>query len=456
MKLKTIAEKLRTSKPASQIRTCVESVGLSPFLRLCRENPFPVQCALLLIYRAVLDFMYITQLSPIYAYSGLTTDLSPVTYGLSWLLLLPFLPLVVGIQEQEDRPSSMLVTLLNLLYFIPMTSYVGCKGSAFWFIASVAIYWLVLLVLQLYIPSFALKKISPHHGKWLFLMLTVGAVLLVMGVSGVYTGFRLKLNISDVYSVRAEAAAYNIPTILSYVLSWMTMVLAVLILYWLRAKKYWIVAGLMVVYLFYYSISAHKSVFLFLFLVLSCYFLYQGWMIRWSAGFLSLGVMACWLMQAVGGFLMPMSLFVRRFMYVPVWLSEVYAEYFKQNPLNLLRDGILGKLGFDSVYSSNIPVVIGEFVNNGANANNGMLGDMYANVPAVLGMILFPLILVIIFRILDIVANKLPARIFMCFCAFFSITFSNTAWGTVLLTHGFLVACLLLYLFPARQGGFKT
>ena len=447
MKLKTIAEKVSASRPA---------VRLGAFAGLCRENPFPVQCALLLLYRAVLDFMYLTQLSPIYAYSGFTTDLGPAAYGLSWLMLLAFLPLVAGIQGQEDRPSSVLVTLINLLYFVPMTSYVGCKGSPLWFMASMAVYWLVLLLLQLRLPSFTLKRLPLHHGKLLFVLLTVGAVVLVMGVSGAYTGFRLKLDISNVYSVRAEAAAYDIPTVLSYALSWMTIVLSVLILYWLRAKKYWMVACLIVVYFFYYSIGAHKSIFLFLFLLLACYFLYRSWMYRWAAGFLSLGVAACWLMRAVGGFLMPMSMFVRRLMYVPVQLSETYALYFTQHPLNLLRDGILGKLGFDPVYSDRISKMIGEFMDTSASANNGMLGDMYANLPAILGVLVFPLILVLLFRLMDLSSFMLPRRIFIAFCIFFAITFINSSWSTVLLSHGFLLACVLLYLFPTQQGGRKT
>lgn len=453
MKLKTIAEKLGALGPVRYLRNSQSTRTLRAFLALCWENPFPMQCVLLLVYRTVLDFMYLTQLSPLFAYSGFTTDLSPVTYVLSWLMLLAFLPLVVGIQKQEDRPSSVLVTLLNFLYFIPMTSYVGCKGSSLRFMASVVVYWLVLLLLQLGIPSFSLKRISPRHGKILFLILSVGAVLLVMGISGIYTGFRLKLNISDVYSIRSEAEVYAIPSVLSYLLSWMTIVLSVLILYWLRAKKYCVVAVLIVVYFFYYSVNALKSVFFFLFLLLACYVLYRSWMLRWSAGLLSLGVMASWLFQSVGHFMAPMDLFVRRFMYVPVQLSEAYAVFFADHPLSLQRDGLLGKLGFEPVYSTTVPLVIGESVGSYASANNGMLGDLYASVPAVVGVVIFPLILVILFRAFDLATSKIPTRIFISFCAFFTITFSNASWSTTLLTHGFLVSCVLLYLFPIDKEG---
>lgn len=453
MKLRTIGEKVRESKPAAWFRTCRTISVVHSFIRLCKENPFPVQCALLLVYRSMLDFTYVTQLSPLYSYSGFTTDITPIGYCLSWLMLLTVLPLVAGIQGQEDRPSSVLVTMLNLIYFIPMTSYAGCKGSSYLFMISALVYWLVLLVLQLWMPSFALKRLPHRRGKLLFTVLTVGAVLLVMGISGVYTGFRLKLNLSDVYDVRAEAAAYDMPTILSYALSWMTMVLSVLILYWLQAKKYLAVLGLVVVYFFYYSIGAHKSVFFFLFLLLACYILYRSWMFRWSAGLLSLGVMACWLMEAVGGFLLPMAVFVRRFMYTPVRLSETYATFFSQHPINLLRNGIMARFGFEPVYSTGIAALIGEFNGSGANANNGMLGDMYANLPVILGIVLFPLILVIIFRMFDLAASTLPGKIFVSFCVFFAASFSNSAWPTVLLTHGFLMACLLLYLFPVNKEG---
>lgn len=456
MKLKTIAEKVRASIPTSWLHPCGVVVRLRSFLRLCRENPFPVQCVLLVFYRAVLDFVYVTLLSPTYAYAGFTIDLIPITYGLSWLLTLAYVPLMAGIQEQEDRLSSLMITFLNLLYFIPLTSYMGCKGSPIWFLASAAVYWLVLMVLQLRLPSFPLQRIPVHHGKLLFVCLTIGAVLLVMGISGVYTGFRLKLNLSDVYGIRAEAAAYDLPTVLSYALSWMTVVLSIAILYWLIEKKYWVVVGLIVVYFFYYSIAAHKAIFLFLFLLLSCYFLYRKWMLRWSAGLLSLGVMAFWMMGKVGKFMYPIDLLVRRLMYVPARLNEVYALYFTENPLNLLRDGVLGKLGFDAVYSTNIPRTIGEFMDTQTNANNGMLGDLYANLPVVIGVLVFPLILVILFRLLDLSASALPQRISIGLCVYYATVFKDTTWSTALLSGGFLLACVLLYLLPTQQGGHKT
>ena len=216
MKLPSVTEKLRGSRAAQ---------SLEKLSRVSRRHQFLFQCGLILLYRLVLDFMYLTQLSPIYAYSGFTTDLVWIKYALSWLLVLVCLPLVVGLQGQEERPSSILVTLMNYVYFLPMTSYLGCKGSDLGFFCAVAVYWLVLLAVQLRMPTILVPKLPHRHTSLLFFLVSVGACLFVMGISGIYTGFRLKLNLSDVYGIRAEAAAYDIPGLFAYVLSWMTVIM---------------------------------------------------------------------------------------------------------------------------------------------------------------------------------------------------------------------------------------
>ena len=119
--------------------------------------------------------------------------------------------------------------------------------------------------------------------------------------------------------------------------------------------------------------------------------------------------------------------------------------------LNLFRDGILGKLSYDPVYSIKIPKVIGEYMGTGSSANNGLVGDMYANLPVVLGVFLMPLILVILFRLLDAAARDIPQKIYIGLCVFFAMSFCNGSWSTVLLSGGFLMACIFLYLFPVQK-----
>ena len=419
--------------------------------RFCDKNPFPVQCTLILLYRLSLDFIYVTELSPAYAYSGFTTALNPYYYVFSVLVLVVLIPFIAGLMQQESRPSSVLVTLLNYLYFIPLTSYVGCKGADFTFFLCGIVYWGALLIWQYRIPTLQLRPLPLRNSKVLFVWLTVISACLVLFISGKYTGFRFTLDFINVYGIRREAETYAIPALFRYLLSFMTVMLSILLLYWGKEKRFLVAGGLIIVYLFYYSIAAHKSAFLFLLLVLGCYLLYRKWMWRWAAGFLSIGVGACWF-TARAGFIIPMSMLVQRLMYVPVSLGETYLQFFHNNPLNLFRNGLMGKLSFDSIYSTDIPSVIGEFVGSPAmNANNGLIGDMVANLPIPLGLLLMPLILVLCFRLLDLVTYRLPAKITVSFCVFFAITFMNASWSTALLSHGYLLACLLLYLFPRKE-----
>ena len=419
------------------------------------QYTFLVQCLLVVLYRLILDVIYVTQISEIYAYTGFYSDIVPLKYAVSWLILLICLPGMIGIQQQEDKASSIMVTLINYVYFLPFSSYVGCTASSLWFTISGAVFWAMLLFFQLWVPSLHMQRVPHRYTKFLFFGLTVFSILLVMGISGYYTGFRLKLNLSDVYTVRAEAASYNIPMIFRYFLSMMTILLSVLLLYWLR-KKNWLMSGaLIVVYLFYYSISASKTAFLLLLLLLGCYFLYRAWMYRWMAILLSAGLLGCGVLAGVAKQIYPLALFGRRMLYLPVKLSEVYADYFSQHPLSIYRDKILGKLSFAPVYTDDIPRVIGTFMGKVTNANNGMLGDMYANFPTVIGVFLLPLILIMCFRLLDLTSHRLPRYLVISICIYYANSFVNGSWSTVLLSNGFLVGCLLLYFFPAGRGGVK-
>lgn len=416
----------------------------------CRANPFPAQVLLIMIYRLALDFMYVTQLSPLYAYAGFTTDLEPLRYVCSLAAMAVFVPFVAAVNE-DPRPSSVLVTFLNYLYFIPLTSYCGCKGASLSLLACGAVYWAVLLALQFRLPSVELRPPAFRRSRTLFVLLTVLACLFVLYISGRYTGFRLTLDFIDVYGTRAEAAGYQIPRLFNYLLSFMTIVLSFLLLFWLRERRYLMAALVSVVFLFYYSIATRKSVFFFLFLVLGCWAFYRGWMLRWAPGFLTLGVAASWLAQEVLGIIYPMAIFVRRLMYIPVQLGEIYMDFFRENPLNLFRSGIMGKLSFAEVYSDGIPQIIGEFEGTGSNASTGLLGDLFANLPVFPGLLLMPLILAACFRLLDLSSRDIPPRLSVCFSVYFAISFMNSSWSTVLLSHGFLITCLMLYFFPKEE-----
>ncbi len=453
--MKKCLESLRNRVACFRDKICqaalVKKIRDSKVAAICRAHPLIVHALLIIVYRLLFDALYIKVISPVHTYAGFITQPYPLRYGVSLLTVLLFAPAVAWHQRQKHA-SATLFTIINYLFFIPMTCYYGCRGMDYRFYIVAVIYWAVLLLLQAKVPVLTVKPFPTQRVKWLFPLLTVGSAAMIMFISGRYTGFRLTFDILNVYGIRAEAAAYQIPGILSYALAMMPCLLSVLILYWLKKKRYLIAFLLCIVFLFLFSIAAHKAIFFMLILALGCWVVFRPWMAKWFGGLMAVGVLVSFAEFAVRGSSYIADTFFRRLCLLPVQIGSQYAEFFGENPLNLFRDGILGKFSFDGIYTATIPRIIGEFRNYfNQNANNGLLGDMYANLPPALGMFIMPLIITIEFRILDMFSGNVDKKIVFPFCVFYAISFIDSSWSTVLLTGGFLLLCLLLYIFPKEE-----
>ena len=448
---KTISQ-LRNALP---LRRIVESRMVSrgtAFAARCNAAPFVPQMLFMLLYRISLDLVYVKLISPLFDYAGLILEPSLPALALSYLLVLFFAPFAAELQNRA-LPSAKMVALLHYLYFIPMTSYCALAAPKVTLLPITAVYWALLLLWEYKLPVLTLKPLRLKHARLVFILLTVVSSTVVLYVSGKYAGFRLTLDFFNVYDIRTEAAGYAMPSALSYLLSWQAILLTVELLYWLQEKKYAIAVGVVVVFLFYFSIAAHKANFFFLLLVLAVWLLYRPWISRWCAPLLTLLNLLSMAEYALRGSFYIMTLFIRRMMYVPVHLAAVCQSYFSENPILYFRDGILHRLGYDSPYSIRVVNLIGEYEGNvNTNANNGLLGDMFVNLPTPLGLLIMPLLLALCFRLLDACAARKPEKLYIAYVVFFAISFVNTSWSTVLLTHGFLLACLLLYFFPKKEG----
>ncbi len=446
-----ILYRIRTSRMIKAIKASRPVQRCREFGAFCNTNRYLLQIALIILYRLCLDFVYIKEISPLYSYAGFTVDLNPLWYLCTLLTVAIFSPFLAALLEKQ-APSAAMITFISLLYFIPLTSYCGCRqGNILFFIIGIC-YWAILLLLEFRLPILYIKRPSYRHASAFFAVLTILSALFVLYISGRYAGFRITLNLTNVYGIRAEAADYNIPGIFSYILSGMPILLSFLLLYWLQRRKYLVVGGLCIVFLLLFSISAQKSTFFLLLLILAGYFFYRKWMLRWAPALLILMVIGSVLIKELFGSLWIMSMFIRRVMYLPVQISEAYMEFFQNQPLNLFRYGIMGKLSFDGIYSSGVPYIIGEYMGSaGTSCNNGLLGDVFANLPTIMGLFILPLILVLCFRLMNAVTYQHEPKVTIALCIYFANSFINCSWSVALLSHGFLIACLMLYFFPKKE-----
>lgn len=434
------------------IRSIANRVSNWAPVKWSARHPYRANVILTVLYRLCLDLVYRFAVSPLYGYSGLTVSWNPAAWFSSLLAVIVFAPVVV----KTNRPassSSILITLLNHLYFIPLTSYYGCKGTCdvkFFIIALV--FWALLLFWQKVLPVIQLRPIPARYTHISMCVLTALSCVFVLYMSGRYTHFRFTLDIIDVYGIRSEAATYQIPVVFRYLISMMPVMLSVELLYWLRKKKYILVAVLIVIYFFLFSFSALKGVFFFLAITVACYYFYRKWMMKWFPGNMAAGSLFVLAVSQIKKLRVILHLTFVRSVYTPINISSQFMGFFHDNPLNLSRDGIMGKLSFQPVYPVDLPSVIGEYRGHfGEHSNNGMLGPLFSDFPLPLGLLLLPLILVICFRLLDMVSAGHKEKILMPFCIYFAVAYMNGTWSGILLSTGLLVAALLVYLFPREE-----
>ena len=110
----------------------------------------------------------------------------------------------------------------------------------------------------------------------------------------------------------------------------------------------------------------------------------------------------------------------------------------------------MGRFGFVSPYSEKIPKLIGAQYYLNSYANNGLFADAYSNL-GVVGVFIMPILIVLALKILDYCSYDLDIRFCSAVIFISSYTLLSSSFFVVMLTHGFLLSCLIMYLIPRRR-----
>lgn len=417
--------------------------------RICSFfESFLIQVFCFVSYKIVVDMVYLFYIGKTSGY-GIEISILNITSSYLCVFLFSYFIYIYG---KENTASSLLLIIINMIYFIPITTYcsIGLGSSSFLFFAIV--FWGLLSLLQIKIPIITIKNIKGIYSKKFFYVLFSLVALFTVYVSVKYTGFRIIANIFDVYEIRAEAASYGMPILLSYLQNFSTILIPLLVLMAFKQKNYFFALfGCFLLYL-NFSFAGHKSTFFMGILFVAGYLLWRNKMvfIIVPSG-LFIGLLG-FLEERIFRHIYIISFYFRRMGYVLAELSERYYQYFKNNPTDLFRSTFLGKLGFFSPYPLDYSKVIGNnYYTQTVSCNNGLLADVWAHL-GIIGIIVMPVIIVVCFRLLDLASNGLDMRYLVGLGVYYAVSFSNSTWSTVLLTHGFLIVCLFFLLFLGEDG----
>ena len=354
---------------------------------------------------------------------------------------------------KTNKISSLLLRFITIIYFIPITTWCNFGYGSTSFFFSSLLYWALLSILDYSIPVIYIKKSAGGrmYNLWFYLLLLFFSGF-TLYISGKYTGFRIMTTIgADIYDVRAEAEGYQLPALLSYVRHFSKILIPILIMMAIKLRKYiWVLWGGFLV-LLNFSYDGSKAVLFMGVLVVLGGFLWRDKMkVVIIPGCCLIGVLS-FVEKIIINTSYITDLYFRREGILLAKLSEQYMKYFSSNPRDIFRSTFLNKIGFNSPYSMDVSYVIGNNFNTQiTNESNGLLADVWAHL-GVVGLFVMPIIIIVCFRLMDMVTKGIDERYLLGLMIYYAEAFTNATWSTVLLSHGFLVMCIMLWFFPREE-----
>lgn len=408
--------------------------------------PFlPIEEMGIILYKISLDVAYITIICTVFGYyNNFKLDVNIIRYAESWVLCLALILLT----PRKKSIISYYLLMQLVIMIIPMLSIYGLHYRSRYFLYLVC----GVHMLQCFIGSFFGNKCRPtvtKNGKNAALVVLLFLLFLTLGITFLQFGIpdMRALDFNRVYEVRAENQASGI---LNYLSFWLIQViLPVLLLEALMKKKFGAAILVGAVVLYFYLIFAHKSWFFSAFFIAGVYFFVRkGWFVKGiclgmpAMVFLLNGLYAC-----SSKFLMLVSLFIRRVLFVPADIKFEYYDFFSKGEKLFFSEGQIGKLfGMESPYNQKAALIIGDRIgSSGGSANTGYLAYAYADLGTV-GVILFGVLLVVLLKFLDSITRK-ESFVFnfsVLSLGFFSL--NDQALLTRLLTGGMALMMLILVL----------
>ena len=407
----------------------------------------------LVLYRLALDICYYFAVVPNYGYMGFESNSDITTYAISILMYLAILP---TLSLTINRLSDFYLLFFVLGFLAPISSFYGLSGYTFFpFFISLLVYSIFYLLTRR--PLYRIFPDFPVfvEGKY---FAVIGSIVLVgfLVFWYFYSGATRYLNfdLSKVYEFREDSAEVANIGFLAYLNSWIYQVINLfLISVCLLKRRYALFMILLLVQIFFFAVTGHKSLLFYPFLIFGVfiYFFKRNGTPLIVFILLSLVVASAFILFVFDN-IWPLSLLVRRVLFVPSTLTYDYFSFFSVNEMLYWSNSFLSSL-FEYPYDKSLPKLIGEYNGTDSGANNGFISSGYAHA-GFLGVLLYAIIFSFVVLALEKFASRLP----LWFAIALTVVPLRTAiissdLFTVLLTHGLILTLVLVFLYRPRLPG---
>lgn len=399
------------------------------------------------LIKVSLDFIYCSYIVPIWEYMGFSLCKSNEAIVLSSAYV--FL-LSISVPVKVKRPSDLFLHILALCPLMPMLTVYAYSFTCHKYMFMCIVSFFIIKACK-NLPSNLLNPKTLRKGYRIAFYFSVFIILLVtihLLAKGGLRFFNLKL--SKVYEFRSASARAVAQGIFAYLNSWVYKVFNMFLLTWaLYKNKKMLVAISLLLQIFFYAISAHKSVLFAPFVILLAKYFSQKKHLSILITFIYvIGIWSSFVIYSLFNNMWPLSLFVRRLLIVPSFLNFKYYLFFQNNPLVYFSNSFLKKI-IQYPYDLPVPLLISAYIGHNPDswANTGYLAMGFVHL-GYIGMILYSFIIGVILKLVDnFTYGKLPLWVGFSLVA---IPLSGILQGsdltTGLLTHGLGIAIILLWL----------
>jgi hypothetical protein len=430
-------------------------------MRLSRLRGLLLASAIL--YQFALQWAYIQEISPRWAYAGFTYDQPPA--GL-WLLatamaVLPALWMPLGL----SRPSALLYLYLYLAAYAPAPFLLVARstsdGAPFHYLPFLVALLLCFALLAGVYRLPLLRVSRPDLPRPLFwvgivVFVIVGNVVIFLTFAGslriVGSGDVLSQRLGARETFSENALAGYLFTLLAYAINPMIIAIG------LWQRRWWLIATGGAGQLFLFSVNAARGLIAAMALTLVVYFALQ--VAQRSATLVIVGALStCIVVCVVGANLSSGSIrqefdwAVYRTLMIPASTVADYYDYFNSNPrTDFAHVRGLGMLADDPYDGKPIGIVVGTSRGSPDHNENGNLwADGYA-AAGFAGMLIVTFLASLVLFVLDSVASGVPTTVAALALVPHAANLADIPLFTVFLGSGLGLTIVLMYLLPFRRG----
>lgn len=397
----------------------------------------------ILIYKIVIELVYIFRISPIYSYTGLTLDINALGFFISTLYLVI---IVMLFPKDKLRPSTYLYLIFILFLAIPTFSYYWLNNQSVVYTTFIVLSCVIISLLLKLKPINIFEEIKSANVllNTVFIIYLLITIFLIIKRGGI--DFRA-LDFKTIYTLRSEAG-FSGP--LGYLLNWSAKVFCPFFFaFFLYKKNIW--KQLLVLFLqllLYLSFGFKAYLFSIGMLIMVVIVMKKNKFERdFTWGFTGI-VVSSYILDILNISSTLLNSIPFRMIFVPAQIQYQYYEFFKYRDKMLFADGLLGKIfSIESPFDMPVPFVIAMYFQGVvSNSNTGIFSDAYSN-GGLIAMIFFATLFALILYLIDSLTKRIPKYLVVASFSYMMFVVNDNSLLTSFLTGGMGLMLILLLLF---------